>query len=428
MKKKQARVFALALVLILCVCTLAIPASAAKNDFPTVLANAKKGVIQIYGLAYDHRNNPTANWTGSGFAIGKAGEDSQIFLTNQHVALDDYDKDHVRLWIMFENCTVSSIDYLPDPDRSAELEIVSTTTGYPDYAIVRAKSKVRGYKALPLLSSKDIPDGTTVYALGFPGDMDMVKNTNSGIDDITVTNGIVSQHMQFAPAENTWVLLNTAKISHGNSGGPLITEDGAVVGLNTYGLNVDGERYMAVYIDYAMEALDKKNISYDIFGQKSSASGFDIPLPLVLMGAGVAIFALILFMVLRKKKDPVPVAAMQPAPVMPAAPPVQPIPPVAPAASYSVRIPGGSVVPIGSAVVTVGRDPSCTLRLPPDSTAVSRKHCTLEVIQGTLVLTDIGSSNGTFIHGNRIPANTKVALKHGSSFCLGSKENTFTVC
>ena len=62
------------------------------------------------------------------------------------------------------------------------------------------------------------------------------------------------------------------------------------------------------------------------------------------------------------------------------------------------------------------------------SAAVSRRHCTLENNGEFLILVDEGSRNGTFIHGKRVPAGTKVALKHGSSFCVGTSENRITVC
>jgi S1-C subfamily serine protease len=71
-----------------------------------------------------------------------------------------------------------------------------------------------------------------VYALGYPGSVTEHSVTSSGINDITVTNGIVSQHMQDAYADETWVLMHTALISGGNSGGPLITAQGAVIGVN----------------------------------------------------------------------------------------------------------------------------------------------------------------------------------------------------
>lgn len=58
----------------------------------------------------------------------------------------------------------------------------------------------------------------------------------------------------------------------------------------------------------------------------------------------------------------------------------------------------------GELVVTgqhvVGRDPACALVLP--SAGVSRRHAQLELSGGRLLAKDLGSSNGTFVNGERI--------------------------
>ena len=80
--------------------------------------------------------------------------------------------------------------------------------------------------------------------------------------------------------------------------------------------------------------------------------------------------------------------------------------------SFRVQLPDGRIIPVPAGKVA----------------AVSRRHCTLESNGEFLILVDEGSRNGTFIHGKRVPAGTKVALKHGSSFCVGTSENRITVC
>jgi pSer/pThr/pTyr-binding forkhead associated (FHA) protein len=48
----------------------------------------------------------------------------------------------------------------------------------------------------------------------------------------------------------------------------------------------------------------------------------------------------------------------------------------------------------------VGRQEGCDMRIP--SAAVSRKHCRLSFRDGYLRVEDLGSSNGTFLNGDRI--------------------------
>lgn len=74
-------------------------------------------------------------------------------------------------------------------------------------------------------------------------------------------------------------------------------------------------------------------------------------------------------------------------------------------------------VNVGAAALTLGRSPPADL-VVPDETA-SRTHCRVEVLKGTLYVTDLGSTNGTFIDGRKISART--GLKSGSAIQIGGQ-------
>lgn len=439
-----------------------LPARAAEEkDFPTVLAEAKRGVVQIYGLAGS--GNRTESWLGSGFAVGEKGKNSDVFLTNWHVVTGngEYDISKVRVWILQENCTFNEQTGEPDSDKSITCEVLKTTTGYPDYAIIRATEKVEGYQSLPLLPSEKVPDGTTVYALGYPAIVGDMSSSHFGINDITSTDGIVSQHMQMVDAGNSWVLMHTAKISGGNSGGPLITKDGAVVGLNTYAFGeteITADRFCAVYIDYAIEGLDELKLPYEAFAdekeQTTKPENDQEPAEhtdseedsqvffWIYCGAGVAVVAAVVLLIvlkrkqrqleeqrhreeerhqeqLRQQQEEQLRRQMQEKREQQARQEM--------GRKIVLRTASGREISMVSGG-TIGRDPGCAIVLPEKAPGVSRIHCRLELQGEQLILMDLGSSYGTYIHRKRIPANTPVALKTGSSFSLGSEQYTFTVC
>lgn len=70
--------------------------------------------------------------------------------------------------------------------------------------------------------------------------------------------------------------------------------------------------------------------------------------------------------------------------------------------------------------VIVGRSPKCDLVIPHES--ISRNHCQIEIIKGLFYITDLGSSNGVTVNGQRIPPKTKVALATTSQVSLGKLE------
>lgn len=427
MKKTFMRLSAMVMVLVCLTAVLVLPASA-KNDLPSVISEAQKGVVKLFVIAYDNDLQPITAVVGSGFAVGKKGEVPEYFATNWHVAhafLQDYniyfDSNHVRIWIMLDDFTISDVTGLPSEATSVECNIVrSSESGYPDYAILKAVRPVKECTPLPIKSSENMKQGETVVALGCPAVVDN-QSLNVGSNDITATTGSVARHMVMASAGNTNVLLHTAVISGGNSGGPLIDEKGNVIGLNTYGI-VDNYA-CAIYSDYIMAILDELSIPY-----MTASGGFqDIPVAVVAAIAVVAVIGVVLFLRTRKQthsgnREAVPAgkgSEAAPGKTGPADAPT--------AAAFSLEMPDGRIIPLRDSKVTVGRDPSCQVAFPESAATVSRRHCTLENGGEFLILVDEGSRNGTFIHGKKVPNGAKVALKRGSSFSVGTTENRITV-
>lgn len=81
---------------------------------------------------------------------------------------------------------------------------------------------------------------TNVVAAGFPGDVlevdvgfaALAGGDLSAVPDLTVTDGTVNTEQQLGP--ETHVLMHSAPLSSGNSGGPLVDMCGRLVGVNTF--------------------------------------------------------------------------------------------------------------------------------------------------------------------------------------------------
>jgi pSer/pThr/pTyr-binding forkhead associated (FHA) protein len=73
-------------------------------------------------------------------------------------------------------------------------------------------------------------------------------------------------------------------------------------------------------------------------------------------------------------------------------------------------------------LVSVGRAEECQLRIPADT--VSRRHCQIEISGKEIVLTDMGSSNGTVVNDKKV-VDDDVILQAGDKITVGPA--TFTL-
>jgi serine/threonine-protein kinase len=116
-------------------------------------------------------------------------------------------------------------------------------------------------------------------------------------------------------------------------------------------------------------------------------------------------------------------------PLLPQPPPKKEYTPVSPARSTSgaqrkaphlVARSGdlaGQIVPIPASGLTIGRSTSTQLRLREPS--VSRNHAVIIVARRGVYIRDEGSSLGTIVNGQRIPAGAPVLLRHGDVIQVG---------
>ena len=73
-------------------------------------------------------------------------------------------------------------------------------------------------------------------------------------------------------------------------------------------------------------------------------------------------------------------------------------------------------------VTTIGRDPQNDLVL--EGNGISRFQATLYRSEGQFYLLDHGSTNGTFVNGCRIAADTGFGLRHGDIIFFSAYERT----
>ena len=174
------------------------------------LNNVRGAVVRIVaeGSFVDPQEGAVANvaGSGSGFIIDPEG----IAVTNNHVVTG-----------------AAFLQVYVDGDDQPRNARVLGVTECSDLAVIDIDGS--GFPYLDWYG-EDIKAGTRVYAAGFP----------LGDPEYTLTEGIVSKER--AAGESSWasvdsVIEHTAQVLPGNSGGPLVTEDGQVLAVNYAGIN-----------------------------------------------------------------------------------------------------------------------------------------------------------------------------------------------
>lgn len=430
------RIFAYVLMIALLVSQLSVVAFAA--DGGENAANSRNGVVRIMvqgpngGIGF-----------GSAFGVGVVGEETDVFVTNFHVTNPPVELEDgstiklpaVNIWIMKNSNALNPVTGV-DTAQCIPCEVLyESEDGSPDMAVIRATEKPAGRVALPLLEDEaNLKEGERVFALGYPATSDIIEEGDygtkvvAGVQDVTITGGVISRFTTSKVLGDTRVIQHDAQINGGNSGGPLLNEDGVVVGINTwtFGDVGDSPSTASVRIDYAKKALDELGIYYET----SSGSGVPAWVIIVIAAGTVVVAAVVVLVILlsRKRKNPAPAAPVQQPAKTIAVPTKNTAADPMPRLQCLTGAFAGQRFSIDG-TVRIGRDPARNdLVFPANVQGISGVHCVI-MLEGTQVwLKDLGSTYGTFINGGqRLAANEAVKLNVGDRFWLGSENEVFVI-
>ncbi|MEI8401267.1 MAG: serine protease [Alcaligenaceae bacterium] len=150
---------------------------------------------------------------GSGFFI-----EPNVIVTNRHV---------IEIGKSFA-ITSTLLGADPIPAQLAAVTKDSEITN-PDFALLKVERAPTGARQLAIATEP--PVLSTVVAAGYPGS-DIRGDTNVVTPNTVFSQGEVSVLQR--QSNNLVLVLHTAKMSTGSSGGPLVNRCGNVVGVNTF--------------------------------------------------------------------------------------------------------------------------------------------------------------------------------------------------
>lgn len=201
----------------------------AKNIFK----NYVNSVVFLYNPTKENES------LGAGFLVDNSG----IILTNWHVTNGTKE---IYVWPLPTGGSVETEVLFKEIDPHFGAVLAENKT--QDLALIKVNSLPSSVKLVELGSNSDIEIGDTVYAIGHPNGLPW-----------NFTNGMVTQIRKGKKwvyedkfEHSATVIQTQTPISPGNSGGPLFSEKGKIVGINTWGAEGQNLNF-AVAVDHAKE-------------------------------------------------------------------------------------------------------------------------------------------------------------------------------
>ena len=447
------RIVSLALTVIL---LLAVPLTASADFDP----ETRNSVVVVETCLELDAGTVSFGW-GTGFFVGEEGQDPMYLITNHHVIepfLESGEGELVQAETTEGVLTGrSKIRVFYDSDDFEEAYPVAYDE-IKDLAVLKLGAATSKRTPLPLCSPTDNIVGSTIYAVGYPGLAETIyahATTTWGPSVVSVTSGSISRLLTTSGTGQMRLQIDCV-IRHGNSGGPLVNENGQVLGIAVSSVSdeEDSSMYYGVNIDEVIPYLKQYDVPYVLqeagatqsssetsLAEGTAPAGDTIVVPesteedpkessggvpaavWVVIGVAVAAVAgVVIFLLLQKgKKTPAQVQPVQPAPA-PA-----PAPQKVPVLRSLAQQHNGVRIPIQGRQILIGTSQGeCQVVFRPGTPGVSRRHCSIswDAATGDFILTDLGSSFGTFLENRqKLAQGVPTRLRPGDRFYLGSPEN-----
>jgi hypothetical protein len=326
--------------------------------------------------------------TGSSFPISK-----DIFVTNFHVIEDSkFSKDYK---------TKALVGVINGSYQTIETKLL-VSDEKRDLAIIQ----IIGLDKRPLNLLLGLEDSEirysisdrVVYSIGFPSSSDMMQDGKITQNNIIPTSkrGIISKFTKFVIDSNSnreiAMIETDATVNGGNSGGPLIDKCGRVVGINEMKIissDIDNV-YYAIRVDELIALLDESGIDYN---KESGLCGENRDKYLYIsIGLLALLIGLMVYLWPNRKRE------------------------------FYLKgvVEGAKSIRLENKELIIGRSFSADITISNEM--LSKEHLAIKISGNRVIVTDLGSTNGSYIDGKKIEPRESVVLTKGSKLILGSEE------
>ncbi len=223
----------------------------------------KNGIVEVNAGVTDSEGEFHTLKHASGFLITNNEQDTYIITTRSTVSISNEEKNG---WMQengiadeMSNYSVNtSIRVVVKGDVSSEVTIVNQSEN-ENFVILKSESVIQEKDCLKIGNSDELKGDEIVYSLGFPEQFSENSNAKYTKDEVAVQKGKISNLSLGTNDVDT--IMHYSTIDTGELGGPLLDQNGYVIGLNQ---KIDGENagVYALPIRNIKDILDSYGIEY----------------------------------------------------------------------------------------------------------------------------------------------------------------------
>ncbi|AOZ96908.1 FHA domain-containing protein [Butyrivibrio hungatei] len=452
--------------------------------------SARNGVVQVNYVYIDDDDKTHIVKGGTGFIIGDVEKTEYVLTCESNITVDGDTKKEAYKYLGIPKDKDGDykdvkleVQVVAASDVTVEARVIATSSEL-DLAVLELSQPIHTRAPLSIYTSedgsvKDLPYeiADKVYALGFPDEVIFETNEKYYSNDrIAMTTGSIAN---IATIDDVLLIQHDATVGKNNCGGPLINEDGKVIGMNV--IRKDGDYFCALDSTEIIDVLDALGVEYtksfyeeEVVALASteavSTEEEVVPVkeksPLLLIIVVTVICVLLLGVVIylfisMKKSEPKKKERKK----KEIEPEIKPFNPeniqrttgnmgkaqdqgtslldnskesgttVLGAATMPKRTVSGTLIRkrdkkqvlIDKESFSLGKDSLHTDFCINDNSAISRSHAVIKALQDGVYIEDCNSTNGTFVNDKRVIAGQPVKLSDGTIIKLADEEFEYRI-
>ena len=232
---------------------------------------ARNGVVQVNYVYIDDNDGVHIIKGGTGFLVGYEDKTEYVITCASNITLNADEKAAAFKYLgikkekngEYENAKLE-VQVVAESDVTVSAEVL-TTSAELDMSVIRLSQPIHTRTPLAILTSQngkanDLPYAVAdkVYALGLPDAVIYKDNEKYYSNDrVAMSTGDI---VNLATINDIQRIQHDAAVGTNNCGGPLVTADGNVIGMNN--LEKDGEYSCAIDSTVLIKVLDALGLEY----------------------------------------------------------------------------------------------------------------------------------------------------------------------